>query len=364
MLHPWAKRSLLGSLAGVAVLWGAAEAAAQGADRDGWRLRGWSVGLEASYDQNPFRLSGGQRDDLVDGGGRYASLSRPYDVTNTLRLGLDLQGRGLAGRRLEVEPDIRVDLYTFNTRRTSVEMELAATQRLSRRDQVRLRLGLTPSEFRRNYLAPSGGGEVEYVAGVATTAEAELDYQRELLRGRRGSPELTLQAGLLAGRRTYRDHPWRDRTEVRGGLEADLKVGLLGVVLSGSAGRAFDGYDAAEPVQTDAGVVMASLERGFDEVRLGVGTSLRTGRRSRLVGEYGLRKRFYAASLVEDPYYGDREDTRHSLGGSLRIDLRRIDLALGAEHQFQNTYRPGRGDTGDEADYRRTRGFLGVEYRR
>ncbi|MDX1675675.1 MAG: hypothetical protein R3314_12845 [Longimicrobiales bacterium] len=365
MMQGWVKRGLVGGALGAAlVVGGASDASAQGSDRDGWRLHRWTMGLESTFDQNPFRLTGGQMDDLLDGGDRYASLSQPFDLANTLRLGMELRGRGLAGHRLELESNVRVDAYTFNRRRTSVEVDLSAAQRLSKRDEVRLELQVTPSEFRRNYLGPSGAGEVEYVAGVATTVEAELAYQRRLLRGKRGAPELDVEVGLLAGRRTYRDLPWRDRTELGAGVEADLEVGRVGFELSASGARAFDGYAGAEPVLTDLGLLMTPLDRGFDEIRVGAETSLRTGKRSRLVAEYDLRERRYTASLADDPYYGDRLDRRHSLGGELRLDLRRVELSLGAEHQFQTTFRPGQGDTGDEADYRRLRAFFGVEYRR
>src|SRR5665811_916457 len=102
----------------------------------GWRAR-WTVGLGSTFDHNPLRLSSSQRNDLLDGGDRYESLSQPYDVANRLRLGLDLRGRGLAGRRLELESDVRLDMYTFNRRLSSVAVQLAATQRLSKRDELR-----------------------------------------------------------------------------------------------------------------------------------------------------------------------------------------------------------------------------------
>jgi len=352
---------LAGAVGAVLFAVGAADAAAQGGD-GGWRAR-WTVGLGSTFDHNPLRLSSGQRNDLLDGGDRYESLSRPYDVANRLRLGLDLRGRGLAGRRLDLESDVRLDMYTFNRRLSSVAVQLAATQRLSKRDELRLGFEVTPSEFRRNYLTASSAGDAEYVAGVATTVEGELSYQRRVVRGKRGAPELYVTVGVVAGRRTFDDLPWRDRTQIGGELEADLDVGRFGLELSAAGARALDGYSGDEPILTDFSLAMAPLERSFDELRLAAETTLRMSKRSRLMAEYDLRERHYTASLSEDPYYGDRSDRRHSLGGGLRLDVGRAELTVGAKHQLQTTYRPGRGDTGDEADYQRFRAFLGLEYR-
>lgn len=363
MMHGCVKRGLVAGAVGVVLFAvGGADAAAQGGDAD-WRAR-WTVGLGSTFDHNPFRLSSGQRNDLLDGGDRYESLSQPYDVANRLRLGLDLRGRGLAGRRLELESDVRLDMYTFNRRLSSVAVQLAARQRLSKRDDLHLGFEVTPSEFRRNYLTTSSAGDAEYVAGVATTLEGELSYQRRVLRGKRGAPELDVTVGVVAGRRTFDDLPWRDRTKLGGELEADLDVGRFGLELSAARARALDGYSGAEPILTNSGLAMAPLDRDFNETRLAAETTLRMSKRSRLMAEYDLRERHYTASLSEDPYYGDRSDRRHSLGGGVRLDVGRAELTVGAEHQLQSTYRPGRGDTGDEADYQRFRAFLGVEYRR
>lgn len=329
-----------------------------------WRTR-WTVGLKSSYDHNPFRLSPGQRADLVDGFPAYESLSQPYDMTNAVRLGLSLRGRGMAGRRLELESQVEADLYTFNRRRSSVSLDLSATQSLSKREDLRFGVEFTPAEFRRNYVAGSdaGGGAV-YGAGVATTIDAELSYDRRVLRGKGAQPRMDLTLALLGTDRTFRDMPWRDRQEVGAGVEADVDFGEIELRLSARHARALDGYDDAEPIRTDGGVVMATLERGFGETRLGAETRFETGKRSRFDIGYELRDRRFAASLAEDPYYGGREDRRHTLGADFRVDVgRRLELVLGAAHQFQTTFRPGRGDTGDEADYHRTRASLRLEYR-
>lgn len=338
--------------------------AAQAEEARPWRSA-WTVGLESSYDHNPFRLTAGQRDDLLDGGGQYESLSQPYDMRNTLRLGLGLRGRGFAGRRLNVESDVRVDLYTFNRRRSSVSVDLAATQKLSKRDGVRFAVELTPSEFRRNYVAGAdGGGGPLFEAGVATTLEGELAYERRVLRGRKGGPELDVEVALTGGTRSYRDMPWRDRVELGGGVEADLEAGRLGLELSASHARAMDGHEGAEPVLTDGTVVMAPLQRGFGQTELGAEATFRMSRGTRIGLDYELRERRYSGSLSEDPYYGGREDRRHTAGASLRFDVGAVKLVLGGEHQVQTSFRPGRGDTGDEADYNRTRVSVRVEYGR
>lgn len=330
-----------------------------------WRAR-WTAGFESSYDHNPFRLSAGQREDLVDGAAPYASLSQPYDMTNTVRVGLGVRGPGVAGRRLDLESDLQVDLYTFNRRRSSVSLDLSATQKLSKHDELRFAVGITPSEFRRNYIAGAdAAGNPVFGEGIATTTDAELSYRRRLLRGKGAEPELHLELAALAGNRTYRDMPWRDRVELGGGIEADVDFGRIDVELSASHARARDDYDGAEPVLTDGGVVMAALDRRFGETRVGAETKFRLSKGTRLELGYDLRDRRYLASLADDPYYGGREDRRHTVGADLRFEVgRRFELVLGGEHQFQTTFRPGRGDTGDEADYHRPRASLRVEYRR
>ncbi|HSL69831.1 MAG TPA: hypothetical protein VK864_06285 [Longimicrobiales bacterium] len=329
------------------------------ADRP-WRTR-WSAGLESSFDDNPFKLTSGQRADVPDGGDRWASLKQPYDVTNVLQLGLNANGRGLKGRKLELESDVRLDVYAINQRRTSVELGLQATQSLSKRAGLHLELDLRPSEFRRNYLSAGG----IYEAGVATTLDAALSYQRELLKGKGQRPDVGVELGVLAARRTYKDMPWRDRNQFGLALAADLKAGPIAVELTTAGLRAFDNYDGAEPVSLNGAVVMTPLQRGFDELRVGLETVARTGKHTRVGVEYGLRQRNYTATEQEDPAHSGRVDRRHGFGGNVRWEAaKRIELIAGAEHQVQTTFRPGNGDTGDETDYKRTRISVRVEYRR
>lgn len=363
MVQEWVKRGVrTGTVFVLLVTAGAVDAAAQGRDR-GWRSQ-WGVGLSSTFDHNPFRLSSGQREDFEDGDDRYESLSRPYDVVNRLRVGGEIRGRGIADKRLEVESEARVDVYTFNSRLNSVGIELAATQRLSKQDEVRLGVGLAPSEFRRNYLTVSTSGEPEFVPGVATTLEGGIAYQRRVLRGKRAAPDLDLTAGLIAGRRTFEGLPWRDRSELGAELEADLDAGRFGLEVRGVAARALDAYAGAEPILSRSTLVMAPIDRNFNEFRLGAETTFDMSKRTRLSAEYELRERRYTASLSEDPYVGDRRDRRHSIGGGVQREVGAVELLIGAKHQFQTTFRPGRGDTGDEADYQRFRIVLGLAYGR
>ncbi|MBW3553211.1 MAG: hypothetical protein KY466_06870, partial [Gemmatimonadetes bacterium] len=234
--------------------------------------------------------------------------------------------------------------------------------KLSKRDEIGMSVEFTPSEFRRNYIiGTDAGGEPEYAAGVARTLEAELEYARRLLRGKRGGPELSLEAALLAERRTFADMPWRDRSELGGRIAADLELlRRLQIEAGAEYSRGFHA-GAQEPVSGPTGVTMMTLDRDFQQLELEGELGFKLAKRRRLVLSYDWRTRSYLAT-PEDGVYGGRRDHRDRFGAELRLGVGRlVELRLGGALQVQTTVRPGRGDTGDEADYRRTVAFVQVD---
>lgn len=370
-IHPWMRPMLRTVPAALLVLLAAAELSAQETQQAasepparrakkerGWDSK-WKLSLRSEYDENTFKLKPSQRTSLEDGAARYAGMESPRDVVNTMRVRGEFRRPGLGSRRMSVGADARVELYTLNQRRSSVEVGAFAAQKLSKRDVLGLAVSFTPSEFRRNYLAgESASGAPLYEAGMAHTLDGELEYEREVLRGRRGGPKLEAAVAILGGRRSYDAFPWRNRTELGGQVEAGLVLAeRVGLELGARRVRGFHD-EGAEPVLGTGGVTYQSLNRDFDQTSVGAETSLRLGKR-RLSLSYTWRERAYLARLAEDGVYGDRNDRRSSYG--LEVDLLSrgdVRLSLGGAHQEQTSYMPGRGDTGDEADYSRSIAFL------
>lgn len=376
-IHPWMRPLLRTIAAALLVLLAAAEVPAQerqqapsepparAAKQDrGWDSK-WKLSLRSEYDENTFKLRPSQRTSLEDGDARYAGMESPRDVVNTIRMRGEFRRPGLGSRRMSVGADARVELYTLNQRRSSVEVGAFAAQKLSRRDVLGLAVSFTPSEFRRNYLAGESGSDTPlYEAGVAHTLDGELEYEREVLRGRRGGPKLEAAVAILGGRRTYDAFPWRNRTELGGQVEAGLVLAER-VGLELGARRVRGSHDGgAEPVLGTGGVTFQSLNRDFDQTSVGAETNLRLGKR-RISLSYAWRERAFLARLDEDGVYGERNDRRSSYG--LEVDLLSrgdIRLSLGGAHHEQTSYMPGRGDTGDEADYSRSIAFLNMSLSR
>jgi hypothetical protein len=298
-------------------------------------------------------------------------MNAAYDVASTVRLRSRLRTRGLAGRRLELGADARAVYHVMSPRQSHGMVRVSAEQRLPGRSALRARVSLVPHEFRRNYLSGAGGdgadggeggdGGAVYAPGVVRSVSGEVGYERNLLRGR-GRPQIDGSVDVTGSLRGYPDFPWRNRREVGIEIGTDARLGAVGVELSVGRGRAFHN-GMAEPVLTDGEVTLLELHRDFDVTDLAVGTSLRVTRGARVAVGFEHRARDYRASLAEDPVYGDREDRRNTFLAELRLRAtRRVDVRVGGDIRRQTAFRPGRGDTGDEARYDRQTAFVRVEY--
>jgi len=343
---------------------GATPLAAQSSHRS-WR-GSWRLSAEAEYDSNVFRLSGSQRKALEASpdAGRFPGMSQPSDLILRTALRGSLRGRGLGARLLEVGGTVGVDGHAANSRLTHVQVSTFASQLLTPRDRLSVELGYRPDEFRRAYLAGAGPSMAPaYAAGSATRSSGRITYQRALREGSRH--DLDLELSLEGERRTMAGFAWRDRSDLGGqvSLRAELGRRMDGELMLGRGRGNYDG--TPEPFMEGAVVSTTSLERDFDQTELGVGLAFDLRHRRRLLVSWQRRLRDYTAVLGEDPVYGDRRDTRDTFGSELRYDMRGpFELRAGGSYRRQNTFRPARGDTTDEADYRRTRMFLSLRYAR
>lgn len=367
-LRSRAVRLLVGAVAALlfapegAIAQGGPAPAAEAPQNGQWSPR-FELSVQTGFDDNPFKMTAGQKADVESGIPRYQDVNSAHDFVTDLRLRGEARGPGLAGRRLRVRGEVRLEGYALSRRRSTLAVGAFVSQKLSKRDEIGVAVEFTPSEFRRNYLVGTdAGGEPEYAAGVARTLEAELEYGRELLRGKRGAPELGLEAALLAKRRTFGEMPWRDRSELGGRVAGDLELLRRFEIGAGvEYGRAFHA-GGPEPVSGEAGVTMTALDRDFQQLELEGELGFKLAKRRRLVLSYDWRTRSYLAAPEEDGVYGGRRDRRDRAGAELRLGMGRlVELRLGGALHVQTTLRPGLGDTGDEADYRRTLAFIRVD---
>jgi hypothetical protein len=331
------------------------------AQKASWKSN-WSLQLASIYDDNAFRLSTQQQRTLASGSAQFANMNQPQDVINALGLEARFRRSGAGTKRLELGLGVQADVYTFSRQHTAVEFTTSIAQDLSTRDRISVEASYIPSELRRNYLIGTDQtGSFLYEAGVASTLGGKLQYDRQLLRGKGSASTLDFDMAVLGGRREYKDFSWRNRLELGGRVRTDLESGPLGLDLRALRLRAMHSGDP-EPVATLASVSFLSLQRDFDETELGSEISLRTGKRTRMAFIYEWRLRDYVATLIDDPVYGDRRDTRNTVGGELRFSIRRAALVAGGSFERQTSFRPGSGDTDAEEDYERFRTFLRLDY--
>jgi hypothetical protein len=330
---------------------------------DSWRVS-WVVAVSSTYDNNVFRLSPWQLQELDSGADRFTDMNAGHDMINSLRLRTRFRGPGLAAQRLDLTASARIDAYTLSPRQSNGRFDLAVQQSLTRRDRITAEVSLAPYGSRRHYLSGADeSGQPLYTAGRRRSVDGSIGYERTLWRRRRG-PELNAALRLTASSQSFPGFSWRDRRELGGEVEAELTAGPTAIELS--AGRARADYSGgAEPVLLDDAVTLMELARDFDVTRLEARASRQVSENVRLGLRVEHKTRQYRATLEEDPVYGERRDNGWTYGADLRLrTTRHVSVVLGGDLQRQFAFRPGRGDTGDEARYSRTAAFLRIEYAR
>jgi hypothetical protein len=337
---------------------------AQRQERNGnWRVN-WVVALSSTYDSNVFRLSPWQLQALDTGAERFTDMNAGHDVINSLRLRTRLRGPGLAAQRLDVTASARVDVYTLSPRQSNARFGLAARQSLSRRDRITAELSFAPNESRRHYLSGADeSGTPVYTAGRRQSIDGSIDYERTVWSRRRG-PELNAALRMVASSQSFAGFEWRDRRELGGEVAAELTAGRTAVELTAGRSRA-DYSGGPEPVLLDDAVTTMELARDFDVTRLEAAASLQIVESARVGLRVAHKTRQYHATLSEDPVYGERRDNGWTYGADVRLrTTQHVNVVLGGDLQRQFAFRPGRGDTGDEARYSRTAAFVRIEYAR
>lgn len=327
-----------------------------------WRRDG-KISIRSTFDDNVFRFTDAQKKKIGPGSDRFADISQASDLIVRVGLGGELR-HGPSSRRIRLGGGAALDAYTTNTRRTHVTLDAYLSKSLSKRDQVTVKVELTPSEFRRNYLGGADAGDLPtYQEGLATSFAGEIAYARRLIGG--SGPDLDMEIGFLGGTRSVEALSWRDRSSMGGRVQFDLKVNSdINVKVKFSRWRA--SYTAAvQPILERGLVMMATADKDFDDTRLGGELRFDLGDNARLILEYERRTRIFLADLGVDPAYGGREDSRNGFRADIRYEIsKRIDARIGGRYQKQLTARPAKGSTGDETDYQRTRIALQLAYHR
>ncbi|GMR13697.1 MAG: hypothetical protein BMS9Abin29_1910 [Gemmatimonadota bacterium] len=327
-----------------------------------WRRDG-TISIRTTYDSNVFRLTDRQKNKIGLGGDQFADMEGASDVTVQVAVGGELR-RGPSSRRLRIGGGATLDAYTTNTRRTHVTLDAYIARAVTKRDEIKVKFEVTPSEFRRNYLAGGDAlGGRTFEEGVSTSFAGQVMYARRLIGG--SGPDLDVKVGILGTTRSVDALSWRDRSMVGGRIEFDLKLNS-DVNMKFGVSRSRASYTAASQPVIELGTVrMLTADKDFNETKIGGEIRFDLNRDARLALEYGRRTRTYLGKLGTDPAFGGREDARNAFGAELRYEVsKRIDLWIGGKYLKQVTFRPASGSTGDETDYNRSLATLQLVYHR
>lgn len=324
----------------------------------------WKTSLEwqarAAFDDNVFLLRDGRKNDL-NGQGQFLDMDNAADFIGSAEAAIRLRGRGLGSRRLLVRPRIGYDLYTQNPKRSHAEFGISAVQSLTSKNDLSFEVQYTPSAFQRTYLIDGGP---RYAPGVYRQTSASIGLARELTR-KKSSVEADGSIAILFQRRTFENFAWRNRDEVGARAGIDLKFNrMLSVdLIGGAAVHSFN--PVPEPIELGDQISVVQLRRDRTEVEFGIEPRVRLGKDRFIEAGYRYRLRSYHADLQDDPVYGGRDDRRNTLSAAARFPVaRHLALRVGGMWQVQNTSQPGRGETGDEADYSHRVGYVQIEYPR
>jgi hypothetical protein len=316
-----------------------------------------AVTTETEFDNNVFLLAPNKRDDVDAPSGaevtsrRYAGMKSASDIITTARGQLAIKGPGIGGELLRITPSVSYEFYALNSERRNTTLQIALEQELPRGARAAFRARMTPSYFKRNYLADAvdadGSGSItpeERVYAPAVYRESELSaaYRFRLDKSTKKSPfgaKLELSGGYYG--RTY-DVPFAAR---------DMSGPTAGVALF---------LDLTRRVALD-------LDYGFEAL------SASPTREIMLIDEADFGRDFNGDGSTNDVdaranEFADHSRREHSLGGTLRFDLaRRTTLALGYAHVRRrntssqpydvsnNGRRTSRNDFGAELGMRLTR---------
>ena len=372
-------------------------AGAHAVSKGGWRLSA-AVTTETEYDNNVFLLAPSKRNDVGAPSddeltsGRYAGMKSAGDVITTARGQLVVKGAGLRGEPLRITPSLAYEFYAVNSERRNTTAQLAVEQELPRGGRATFRARMTPSYFKRNYLADAadrdGDGSItpdERVYAPAVYRETELSaaYRFRLDKSTKKSPfgaKLQLGAGYYA---RAHDDPFAVR-DIGGptaavGLFLDLtrRVALdLGygfealsaspareVMLLDEAdfGRDFNGNGSASDIDVRANELADHSRR---EHSLGGTVRFDLARQTTLAVGYAHARRRNTSSEQYDVSNNGRSTSRNDFGAELGVRLtREVRITAAAETTGQSLNRTSDvAGSVDETDYKRHRAKLRLSY--
>lgn len=360
--------------------------------RAGWRVEVQSSAA-ARYDDNVFLLSPSQRGDLASPSaaatvsGRYVGMESASDILGIGSIGIQLAGAGVAGRSLEITPEISYEFASRNELRREATGALTIAQSLGGGRRVRLIAASTPSHFSRNYLSDAvdadangsiSSAERIYTRGQYGEYSIGGDFRLPLLSKSKKGAVLSVGAGYYA--RSY-DAPFAVR-DLNGPTAAvSLAVGQKSPVgleltydlaaLSATPGRQvvlldepvynvdFNGNGSTTDLNARAFV---DIDRSRLEHQIGGALTFDTGRRATASVGYDYRIRSFRSTLPYDEADAGRRDNRSAIRGSVRAKMAKgVYMSTGVKFLSQSTNRPLGSALGEEADYRNFVASVGLQ---
>ncbi|MFN2566087.1 MAG: hypothetical protein ABR499_13910 [Gemmatimonadaceae bacterium] len=321
-----------------------------------WRLSP-VVASETEFDNNVYLLSPGKRDDVGapstadEASGRYTGMKSASDVITTARGALVIKGAGIGGQPLQITPAAAYEFYAINAERRNTTLRLSVEQELPRGSRAEFRARMTPSYFKRNYLADAVDAN-----GDGSIAPAERVY----------APAIYRETGLSAA---YRFRLDKSTKKSPFGAKLEFTAGYYGRVYDAPfAARDMSGPTARASLFLDLTRRMAlDLDYGFESL------SASPAREVMLLDEVDFGRDFNGNGSSNDVSaraneLADHSRREHSLGGTMRFDLpHRATLAVAYAHVRRrntsteaydvsnNGRRTSRNDFGAELGVRLTR---------
>ncbi|MFN2564247.1 MAG: hypothetical protein ABR499_04460 [Gemmatimonadaceae bacterium] len=373
------------------------EASAPMISKGRWRVSP-AVTTETEFDNNVFLLAPTKRDDVDAPSGaevtsrRYAGMKSASDVITTARGQLAVKGPGIAGEPLRITPSVSYEFYALNSERRNTTAQLALEQELPRGSRAAFRARMTPSYFKRNYLADAvdanDDGSIEpaervYAPAVYRETELAAAYRFRLDKSTKKSPfgaKLELSAGYYgraheapfaardmsgptAGMAVFLDLTRRIALDLDYGFEALFASPAREVMLLDEAAfdRDFNGNGSSNDFEARASELADHSRREHN-----LGGTVRfdfPGRTTLALGYTHVRRR----NTSSEPYdlsNNGRRTSRNDFGAELGMRLTRdIRLTAAAETSGQSLNRTSdAAGTVDETDYRRQRAKLRLSY--
>lgn len=353
------------------------------------RVRG-----DFTYDDNLFLLSGDQKRDLENAGpaeqisGRFRNMTDAAAFIFTPVVEFELQGPGVAGRKLELKAETGYNIYFSNSERNHVELALSAAQATSKNGRTRLRFKLVPDYFQKNYLADATdltgsvtADERVYLPGRYREWEMMLDYRHRLLGGEDASLAAWIGAGY--GRRRY-DAPFIGRNRnvplaavgidanVTKRWELDFRYEFAAadsprtneVVILDEADFGVDFNGDSDALDIDLRTVQA-VDRTHSDQRFLAESQFELTKRLGFGLAYERRRRHYSSQERFDVAHNRRTDDRDVIEAVVLYKLvKGTWLRAGYAYARQQSNRAGDpGLLGEITDFRRNRIVFGLQHR-